>query len=187
MKLRYPLVIFDPHGDYLGLFEKRKLFPDSRIRILFPVIRVKNRDASDRYASKTDSFRERDREFESPFLQRRVICEPYFLDQGADRAAHRMATTPHADARRTVAEAIDCAAPVVLSSGRELGHSLFEGIDYATERILQGRSRYPSEINRGWEKHRTQGRPSASRRGCATAAPRSAFIWHRSLRAGRRR
>ena len=40
MNLRYPLVIFDPHGDYLGLFEKRKLFPKSRIRILFPVIRV---------------------------------------------------------------------------------------------------------------------------------------------------
>ena len=41
MNLRYPLVIFDPHGDYLGLFEKRKLFPKSRIRILFPVIRVR--------------------------------------------------------------------------------------------------------------------------------------------------
>jgi DNA helicase HerA-like ATPase len=41
MKLRYPLVIFDPHGDYLGLFEKRKLFPSSTIRILFPMIRVR--------------------------------------------------------------------------------------------------------------------------------------------------
>jgi hypothetical protein len=41
MKLRYPLVIFDPHGDYLGLFEKRKLFPDSNIRILYPMIRVR--------------------------------------------------------------------------------------------------------------------------------------------------
>jgi hypothetical protein len=36
----YPLVIFDPHGDYLGFFEKRKLFPKTSIRILYPMIRV---------------------------------------------------------------------------------------------------------------------------------------------------
>jgi DNA helicase HerA-like ATPase len=41
MELRYPLVIFDPHGDYLGFFEKQALFPKSRVRILFPVIRVR--------------------------------------------------------------------------------------------------------------------------------------------------
>lgn len=38
--LKYPLVIFDPHGDYLGLFEKRQLFPGSDIKIFYPVIRV---------------------------------------------------------------------------------------------------------------------------------------------------
>lgn len=37
----YPLVIFDPHGDYLGFFEKRKLFPKTSIRILYPMIRVR--------------------------------------------------------------------------------------------------------------------------------------------------
>lgn len=36
----YPLVIFDPHGDYLGLFEKKALFPNSTVRILYPVIRI---------------------------------------------------------------------------------------------------------------------------------------------------
>jgi hypothetical protein len=41
MLLRYPLIIFDPHGDYLGLFEKLGLFPDTRVRILYPVIRVR--------------------------------------------------------------------------------------------------------------------------------------------------
>lgn len=41
MQLRYPLIIFDPHGDYLGLFEKSHLFPESKVRILFPVIRVR--------------------------------------------------------------------------------------------------------------------------------------------------
>lgn len=42
IELRYPLVIFDPHGDYLGFFEKKALFPKSQIRILYPMIRVRN-------------------------------------------------------------------------------------------------------------------------------------------------
>jgi DNA helicase HerA-like ATPase len=42
IELRYPLVIFDPHGDYLGFFEKRELFPNSRIRVLYPMIRVRD-------------------------------------------------------------------------------------------------------------------------------------------------
>lgn len=41
INLRYPLVIFDPHGDYLGFFEKRHLFPDTSIRIFYPTIRVR--------------------------------------------------------------------------------------------------------------------------------------------------
>lgn len=41
IELGYPLVIFDPHGDYLGLYEKRKLFPAATIQILYPVIRVR--------------------------------------------------------------------------------------------------------------------------------------------------
>lgn len=40
IELKYPLVIFDPHGDYLGLFEKRHLFDGSDIKIMYPVIRV---------------------------------------------------------------------------------------------------------------------------------------------------
>ncbi|HLI12387.1 MAG TPA: ATP-binding protein [Alphaproteobacteria bacterium] len=39
--LKYPLVIFDPHGDYLGFFEKRALFKDTNVRIFFPTIRVR--------------------------------------------------------------------------------------------------------------------------------------------------
>lgn len=40
IELKYPLVIFDPHGDYLGLFEKRHLFGGSDIKIMYPVVRV---------------------------------------------------------------------------------------------------------------------------------------------------
>ncbi|MBZ4416001.1 ATP-binding protein [Myxococcus sp. RHSTA-1-4] len=32
----YPLVIFDPHGDYIGLWEKRDLFPDTQVRLFYP-------------------------------------------------------------------------------------------------------------------------------------------------------
>lgn len=42
--LRYPLVIFDPHGDYLGFFEKRSLFKGTSIRIFYPMIRVRERN-----------------------------------------------------------------------------------------------------------------------------------------------
>jgi DNA helicase HerA-like ATPase len=41
IEIGYPLVIFDPHGDYLGFFEKRGIFPKSSIRILYPAIRVR--------------------------------------------------------------------------------------------------------------------------------------------------
>jgi DNA helicase HerA-like ATPase len=41
IEIGYPLVIFDPHGDYLGFFEKRKLFPKTKIRILYPMIRMR--------------------------------------------------------------------------------------------------------------------------------------------------
>jgi DNA helicase HerA-like ATPase len=41
MDLSYPLVVFDPHGDYLGLYEKRGLFKANHIRVLYPVIRVR--------------------------------------------------------------------------------------------------------------------------------------------------
>lgn len=42
--IKYPLVIFDPHGDYLGFFEKRALFKDTNVRIFYPMIRVRERN-----------------------------------------------------------------------------------------------------------------------------------------------
>jgi|HubBroStandDraft_4_1064222.scaffolds.fasta_scaffold00586_13 DNA helicase HerA-like ATPase len=41
IELGYPLIIFDPHGDYLGFFEKRHLFPKTKIQILYPMVRVR--------------------------------------------------------------------------------------------------------------------------------------------------
>ena len=40
----YPLVILDPHGDYLGLWEKRVLFRDKRINLYFPSLKVNNQN-----------------------------------------------------------------------------------------------------------------------------------------------
>ena len=41
---QYPLVILDPHGDYLGLWEKRDLFPESQINLYYPSLRVNNQN-----------------------------------------------------------------------------------------------------------------------------------------------
>jgi DNA helicase HerA-like ATPase len=35
---RYPVLILDPHGDYLGLWQKRTLFPNAKIQLLYPHI-----------------------------------------------------------------------------------------------------------------------------------------------------
>jgi DNA helicase HerA-like ATPase len=34
----FPILIFDPHGDYLGFWEKKELFPDAKVRLFFPHI-----------------------------------------------------------------------------------------------------------------------------------------------------
>jgi DNA helicase HerA-like ATPase len=39
---QYPLVIFDPHGDYLGFWSKRNLFPKNNIRLFYPNVRVQD-------------------------------------------------------------------------------------------------------------------------------------------------
>jgi DNA helicase HerA-like ATPase len=43
---QYPLIIMDPHGDYLGLWSRQELFPKNKIRLFFPHLTVKeeNRD-----------------------------------------------------------------------------------------------------------------------------------------------
>lgn len=40
ISLHYPLVIFDPHGDYLGFYEKRKNLGQADVRLFYPKIRV---------------------------------------------------------------------------------------------------------------------------------------------------
>lgn len=44
LKVQYPLVILDPHGDYLGLWERKELFPDNSIRLYFPSLTVREQN-----------------------------------------------------------------------------------------------------------------------------------------------
>ncbi len=37
---RYPLVIFDPHGDYLGLWENNKAMPGTEVKLFYPHLEV---------------------------------------------------------------------------------------------------------------------------------------------------
>lgn len=39
---RYPLVILDPHGDYLGFWAKRELFKNNSIKLFYPNVRVQD-------------------------------------------------------------------------------------------------------------------------------------------------
>jgi DNA helicase HerA-like ATPase len=41
---RYPMVILDPHGDYLGFWEKRHLFPKNSIKLYYPALSVNDRN-----------------------------------------------------------------------------------------------------------------------------------------------
>jgi DNA helicase HerA-like ATPase len=38
IELGYPILILDPHGDYLGLWQKRELFKGTTVRLLYPHI-----------------------------------------------------------------------------------------------------------------------------------------------------
>ncbi len=38
IELGYPLLILDPHGDYLGLWQKREMFKGTTVRLLYPHI-----------------------------------------------------------------------------------------------------------------------------------------------------
>lgn len=49
IEIRYPLIIFDPHGDYLGFYEKRKDLPKSDVKLFYPRIKV-DEDARDTIA-----------------------------------------------------------------------------------------------------------------------------------------
>ncbi|MGA3159660.1 MAG: ATP-binding protein [Terracidiphilus sp.] len=44
LKAKYPIVILDPHGDYLGFWEKRALFPDNAIKLFYPSVTVNERN-----------------------------------------------------------------------------------------------------------------------------------------------
>jgi len=40
LELRYPLLIFDPHGDYLGLWENRDAMPGTVTKLFYPYLQV---------------------------------------------------------------------------------------------------------------------------------------------------
>ena len=44
LESNYPLVILDPHGDYLGFWEKEDLFPDNTIKLFYPHLNVNDRN-----------------------------------------------------------------------------------------------------------------------------------------------
>lgn len=45
IKIEYPLIIFDPHGDYIGFYENQEYFKDSKIKLFYPKIRCTESEA----------------------------------------------------------------------------------------------------------------------------------------------
>jgi len=41
LEIKYPLIVFDPHGDYLGFYEKQEIFKGCKIQLLYPMIRIR--------------------------------------------------------------------------------------------------------------------------------------------------
>ena len=44
LEVGYPLLILDPHGDYLGLYTKRDLFPGKTVKLYYPHLGVSERN-----------------------------------------------------------------------------------------------------------------------------------------------
>lgn len=44
IEARYPVIVLDPHGDYLGIWEKRELFTDTVVKLYYPAINVSDRN-----------------------------------------------------------------------------------------------------------------------------------------------
>lgn len=75
---KYPLVILDPHGDYLGFWSKRDLFKGNDIRLFYPNVRVQEQ-TRDLIAflvrEMTQGFTEPQREAYETALERTKIDE----------------------------------------------------------------------------------------------------------------
>jgi len=44
LEAQYPILILDPHGDYLGFWEKRDLFQKNNIKLYYPYLKVNERN-----------------------------------------------------------------------------------------------------------------------------------------------
>lgn len=44
LTIGYPLLILDPHGDYLGIFTRRDLFPDREVKLYYPYLAVRQQN-----------------------------------------------------------------------------------------------------------------------------------------------
>jgi uncharacterized protein len=69
----YPLLIIDPHGDYLGLWDKREIFKDTQIKLLYPHLSMTdgNRDIVETLINKmTEGLTEPQREIMGEVIAR---------------------------------------------------------------------------------------------------------------------
>ncbi|TCU74902.1 hypothetical protein EDE08_103117 [Bradyrhizobium sp. R2.2-H] len=91
----YPIVIFDPHGDYLGLYERRdRLPPDTEIKLFYPMMKVSDENVtvvSDLLAKMGKKMTEAQHDFFN-----KIVTETKFSD-GTRASAYIQELIEHAE------------------------------------------------------------------------------------------
>lgn len=101
LEANYPLVIIDPHGDYLGLWTQRDKFPKNTVKLFYPHLTVKdeNRDIIGYLVAQmtqgfTDAQKDKyDEALESVPLNSKGISVTTFIDRVLQQLDHLSA--PH--------------------------------------------------------------------------------------------
>lgn len=98
LSAKYPLVILDPHGDYLGFWARKELFPQNKIKLFYPHVRVQE-ETRDLIAflirEMTQGFTEPQREaYEQALEQTRIDENGNEVSVFIDRLLQSLSTIP---------------------------------------------------------------------------------------------
>lgn len=105
LMLGYPLLILDPHGDYLGLHTKKSLFPGRSIKLFFPSLRVKqeNRDLVGYLVSRmTQGFSDAQRDKYDEALDKVTIHKEISITDFIDLLGQKLEELPRPPSAGTI-------------------------------------------------------------------------------------
>ena len=134
LEVQYPLVILDPHGDYLGLWERKELFPNNSIRLYFPSLTVREQNldlVGYLIAQMTQGFTDPQKEAYREALEQ-IDLQSESLDVGP---LHRKNCCRRWEALRTAATNKVSATIRAVQRGLRLVRSYVEAMEKSNERL----------------------------------------------------